>query len=95
MKVLAHDYKVGDDVSYGINGDWYPDGKVEKITKKFLTTTGGHKYSLHQFKTYQLIKDENGKTIDCEDVMQECFKSVNGGYCTLTKGIVRKLNPEF
>jgi hypothetical protein len=37
--------KVGDAVSYSFNGDSYPDGYVEKITKTFqITTTTGHKY---------------------------------------------------
>ena len=34
--------KVGDEVSYGFNGDYYPDGKIVSITKKFMikTSTG-------------------------------------------------------
>lgn len=36
---------VGDAVSYGFNGDYYPDGVVTKVTKKFqVTTSGGRKY---------------------------------------------------
>ena len=31
--------KVGDDVSYGFNGDYYPCGKIVRITKGFRITT--------------------------------------------------------
>jgi hypothetical protein len=31
--------KVGDEVSYGFNGDFYPDGTIVKITKTFQITT--------------------------------------------------------
>jgi hypothetical protein len=95
MKVIPHGYAVGDEVSYGFNGDWYPDGKVEKITKKFLITTGGKKYSLFNYSARELIKDANGKTVDCEDVIKEGFRSVNGGTWTLAKGVIRETNPEF
>ena len=30
------EYKVGDDVSYGINADSYYAGKIVRITKKFI-----------------------------------------------------------
>lgn len=37
--------KIGDAVSYGFNGDYYPDGEVVKITKNLqITTSGGHTY---------------------------------------------------
>jgi hypothetical protein len=36
---------VGDEVSYGFNGDYYPDGTITKITKGWMiTTSGGHTY---------------------------------------------------
>lgn len=36
---------VGDEVSYGFNGDYYPDGTITKITKGWtITTSGGHTY---------------------------------------------------
>jgi hypothetical protein len=36
---------VGDEVSYGFNGDYYPDGTVVKITPTFrVTTSTGHTY---------------------------------------------------
>lgn len=37
--------KVGDEVSYGFNGDYYPDGVITKITSKLqITTSGGGTY---------------------------------------------------
>jgi hypothetical protein len=30
---------VGDKVSYGFNGDYYPDGEIVKVTKKLQVTT--------------------------------------------------------
>ena len=38
-------YKVGDDVSYAIGGDCYYDGKIARITKCFIITDSGRKYS--------------------------------------------------
>lgn len=36
---------VGDPVSYGFNGDYYPDGYIAKISKKYMiTTTNGTTY---------------------------------------------------
>jgi hypothetical protein len=37
--------KIGDKVSYGFNGDCYPDGEIVKISKNFqITTSSGRKY---------------------------------------------------
>jgi len=37
--------KVGDQVSYGFNGDYYPDGEIVKITKTYqITTSSGNTY---------------------------------------------------
>ena len=38
-------YQVGDDVSYGINCDRYYDGKITRITKRFIFVDSGHKYT--------------------------------------------------
>ena len=36
---------IGDKVSYGFNGDYYPDGEIVKITKKLtVTTSTGNTY---------------------------------------------------
>jgi hypothetical protein len=95
MKTVPHTYKIGDPVSYGFNGDWYPDGTVARITKKFLTTTNGHKYSLTTYKDRELIKNEEGRCIDAVDVIREGFRSVNGGTWALCHGHIREWNPEF
>jgi hypothetical protein len=39
------EYKVGDDVSYGINGDAYYAGKIVRITPKFIFAENGHKFT--------------------------------------------------
>jgi hypothetical protein len=38
-------YNIGDDVSYGIGGDRYYDGKIVRITKRFIFTNSGRKYT--------------------------------------------------
>lgn len=91
MELVKHTYQVGDDVSYGFNGDWYYAGKVAKITAKFLITDRGRKFGLRQFK--DRIYDET--TFDYVDVLKEYFVSVGHGTWTLTKGIVEEQNPHF
>jgi hypothetical protein len=39
------EYKVGDDVSHGIGGDRYYDGKITRITKRFIFTDSGRQYT--------------------------------------------------
>jgi hypothetical protein len=39
------EYKVGDDVSYGINCDSYYAGKITRITKKFIFVENGYKFT--------------------------------------------------
>lgn len=38
-------YQVGQDVSYGINGDRYYAGKIAKMTNRFITTDRGEKFT--------------------------------------------------
>jgi len=38
-------YQVGDEVSYGIGGDRYHDGRIVRITKRFIFTDSGKKYT--------------------------------------------------
>jgi hypothetical protein len=38
-------YKIGDDVSYCIGGDRYYDGKITRITRRFIFTDRGNKYT--------------------------------------------------
>lgn len=90
MTTVKHTYKVGDEVSYGFNGDWYPAGRVARITKKFLTTDSGHKFSLVIRTLWTKIGEH-----EYADVDKEIFVSVGGGTWTLTKGRVREQNPHF
>jgi hypothetical protein len=39
------EYKVGDDVSHAIGGDRYYDGKIVRITKRFIFSDRGTKYT--------------------------------------------------
>lgn len=39
------EYKVGDDVSYGINGDSYYAGKIVRMTQRFIWTEHGYKFT--------------------------------------------------
>lgn len=43
-------FTVGQDVSYGINGDRYYDGKITRITKRFIFTNSGMKYTRKELK---------------------------------------------
>ena len=90
MGLIKHTYHVGDDVSYGFNGDWYYAGKVARITKKFLTTDQGNKFSL----VVRTVWTKIGNT-EYADVDKEVFVSVGGGMWVLTKGHIEERNPHF
>ena len=53
-------YKVGDDVSYGIGGDRYYDGKITRITKRFIFTDSGRKYTRKETKDGRVNYTETG-----------------------------------
>jgi len=91
MTTVKHTFQVGDQVSYGYNGDWYPAGAVAKITKKYLTTADGRKFYLKENTTSQY--DVNTK--QHSDVTKEYFVSVGDGFWRLTKGVVEERNPHF
>ena len=38
-------YTVGDDVSYGINADSYYAGKITRMTKNYIWTENGYKFT--------------------------------------------------
>jgi hypothetical protein len=38
-------YQVGDDVSYGINADSYYAGKIVRMTKNYIWTEVGYKFT--------------------------------------------------
>ena len=84
MQTIKHNLTVGDDVSYGFNGDWYYAGKVARITKKYLTTFTGHKFYLKEFRSRDYV-----------DVIKEYFVSVGNGTWTLVKGRKEEMNPHF
>lgn len=94
LDLVKHAYKVGDDVSYGFNGDWYYDGKVKRITKMFLTTDRGSKYSLKVINARKKVIDADG-VVDYVACEREVFKSTGGGTWLLTRGVVKKQNPHF
>lgn len=43
--VKQNEYRVGDDVSYGIGSDRYYDGKITRITPRFIFVDSGNKYT--------------------------------------------------
>ena len=53
-------YTVGQDVSYGIGGDRYYDGKITRITKRFIFTDSGRKYTRKEFKDGSVSYRETG-----------------------------------
>lgn len=90
METIKHTYAVGDDVSYGFNGDWYYAGKVAKLTKTLLTTDHGQKFSLRVRLLWTKVSEH-----DYADVPTEVFRSVGHGTWSLTKGIIEEQNPHF
>ena len=90
MTTVKHTYQVGDEVSYGFNGDWYYAGQVTRITKKFLFTDQGNKFSLVVRTLWSKISDT-----EYADVDKEIFVSVGGGTWALTKGRVEEKDPHF
>lgn len=89
-QLIKHTYAVGDEVSYGFNGDWYHAGQVAKVSAKFLTTTRGNKFGL-KIVNDTLWTHETGTVL----VKREVFRSIHGGTWTLTKGIIERQNPHF
>lgn len=67
-KVLKHNIRLGDSVSYGIQGSWFPDGTVILLEGSRLVTSKGHKYRL------DIMPD----VADGVDVLREKFFAVNG-----------------
>lgn len=82
MTHLNHGLVVGDNVSYGFNGDWYPDGQVQRFSKsgRFMFTTTGHKYVLHITIT--------------RDSRVERYRSI-GGTWVIAKGVHNERNSHF
>lgn len=91
MDTIVHTFKVGDEVSYAFNGDYYPDGTVAKITKKYLTTSTGRKFFLNTVK-YRAYDELSQHYVDMN---REVFRTVGGGTWTLVHGHEYRQNPEF
>lgn len=56
---VQHKPQVGDKVSYGFNGDYYPCGEIASISKtlkKITTTTGDSFYRLRQTGSWKMNK---------------------------------------
>ena len=53
-------YQVGQDVSYGIGGDRYYDGKIVRMTKRFIFTDSGRQYTRKEAKDGRVYYTETG-----------------------------------
>ena len=63
--MTQNEYKIGDDVSYSIGGDRYYDGKVVRITKRFIFTDSGRQYTRKE--------DTNGRVYYTETGCKFCY----------------------
>jgi hypothetical protein len=63
--MTQNEYKIGDDVSYGIGSDRYYDGKIVRITKRFIFTDSGRKYTRKE--------DNNGRMYYTETGCKFCY----------------------
>ena len=55
-----HTYQVGDPVSHGIGGDRYYDGKITRITWRFIFTDTGTKYTRKESRDGQVYYTQTG-----------------------------------
>lgn len=90
MELVKHTFKLGEDVSYGFNGDSYHAGKITKITKTKIETECGRTFTLRVRKLWTQIAE-----YDWQDVDTEIFVSKGHGTWTLMHGIHQELNPHF
>ena len=88
MNIKKHTYQVGDDVSYGFNGDWYPVGKVTRITERFLFTDSGMKFTKYVQNLWSPVSED-----EYADVPTEIFRATGSRSWVLVKGIHREKNP--
>ena len=58
--MTQNEYKIGDDVSYGIGGDRYYDGKITRITKRFIFTDSGRQYTRKEDNSGRVYYTETG-----------------------------------
>ena len=85
-------YQVGMDVSRGFNEDYYPCGKISRITKKYLWTDTGHKFVKKTFTDVVLEETPNG-LVDIESRV-EYYQQVRSPF-VLVFGIRSEWNLEF
>ena len=53
-------YAVGQDVSHGIGGDRYYDGKIVRMTKRFIFTDSGRQYTRKEDKDGSVYYTQTG-----------------------------------
>jgi len=53
-------YNIGDDVSHGIGGDRYYDGKIVRMTKRFIFTDSGRQYTRKVARDGQVYYTQTG-----------------------------------
>ena len=55
MSKSNKEFQIGDNVTYAFNGDYYPCGTVERISKtgKIIYTTNSHKFVRQASGTYK------------------------------------------
>ena len=89
-----HSYKVGDDVSYGFNGDWYYGGKITRFTKsgKFFFTNSGQKFVRLTYNDELVVF--MGDKLTVYPIKREYFQLVSSPF-TAAKGIIKEWNPHF
>lgn len=92
MERTPHRYKVGNEVSRGFNGDYYPCGVVTFIGKKYLKTSTGHRFYLSTYIDETLEDTPNGFDWIKREV--EFFKEVQSPF-VLCKGHIDERNPHF
>lgn len=82
---VARAPKVGDNVSYGFNGDYYPCGKIVRITKGW------------RIYTEDASKPEGARRQKCTFNRRKQTSSwlMVGGTWSLVNGIVDERNPHF
>ncbi|CAB4133852.1 hypothetical protein UFOVP263_24 [uncultured Caudovirales phage] len=90
METIKHTFQVGQEVSYGFNGDWYHAGKITKITKKLIHTERGMTFSLRIRTIWTKVSE-----YDWKDLPAEIFQSVGSVTWTLAHGIIEEQNPHF
>lgn len=90
MQTVTHTFQIGEDVSYGFNGDSYYAGKITKMTKTTIQTERGMVFTKRVRNLWTQIGE-----YDWKDVPTEVFQSKGSGTWTLKHGIHEYMNPHF